>query len=116
MTTHKRLLVRAGAGIGTEVMGEVERVADRLDRQRAVSFDHEHGLVGGSSYVKHGTPLTDEMMADAMAADALLLRAVGGPNCDGLPFEKKPECGLLRMRKEMELFANLRPALVFEAL
>jgi 3-isopropylmalate dehydrogenase len=116
MTTNKKLLVLAGDGIGPEVMGEVERVADWLGRKRAVSFDLEHGLVGGSSYDRHGTPLTDETMADAMAADAVLLGAVGGPKWDGLPFEKKPERGLLRLRKEMELFANLRPALVFEAL
>jgi 3-isopropylmalate dehydrogenase len=116
MTTNKKLLVLAGDGIGPEVMGEVERVADWLGRKRAVSFALVHGLVGGSSYDRHGTPLTDETMADAMAADAVLLGAVGGPRWDGLPFDKKPERGLLRLRKEMELFANLRPALVFEAL
>ncbi|MFO1060697.1 MAG: 3-isopropylmalate dehydrogenase [Dongiaceae bacterium] len=116
MTTNKKLLVLAGDGIGPEVMGEVERVADWFGRKRAVSFELASGLVGGCAYDRHGTPLSDETMADAMAADAVLLGAVGGPKWDGLPFDKKPERGLLRLRKEMELFANLRPALVFEAL
>ncbi len=81
-----------------------------------MSFDVGEGLVGGCSLDKHGVPLTDAVMDQAMNADAVLLGAVGGPKWDNLPFEKKPERGLLRLRKDMELFANLRPALVFDAL
>ena len=87
-----------------------------MDKRRAVTFDITEGTVGGISIDAHGTPLTDETMADALFADATLLGAVGGPKWDDLPFEQKPERGLLRLRKEMDLFANLRPALCFDAL
>jgi 3-isopropylmalate dehydrogenase len=81
-----------------------------------VTFEVEEDLVGGCAIDAHGTPLTDETMDKAMAADAVLLGAVGGPKWDNLPFEQKPERGLLRLRKDMELFANLRPAICFDAL
>jgi 3-isopropylmalate dehydrogenase len=113
LPANKKLLILAGDGIGPEVMRQVNRVIDWFARRRAVGFSISEGLVGGSAYDKHGVPLADATMADAMAADAVLLGAVGGPKWDGLPFEKKPERGLLRLRKEMELFANLRPATVF---
>ena len=116
MASNKNLLILPGDGIGPEVMREVRRVIDWMDRRRAVTFDVSEGLVGGCAYDAHGTPLTDETMADAMAADAVLLGAVGGPKWDDLPFEQKPERGLLRLRKEMDLFANLRPAICFDAL
>jgi len=112
----KKLLILPGDGIGPEVMVEVRRVIEWLDRYRGVGFEIAHGLVGGAAIDASGTPLTDETMADALAADAVLLGAVGGPKWDGLPFERKPERGLLRLRKEMGLFANLRPAVVFDAL
>ncbi|MGE0120426.1 MAG: 3-isopropylmalate dehydrogenase [Dongiaceae bacterium] len=116
MAKNRKLLILAGDGIGPEVMRQVARVIDWFARKRAVSFEIQEGLAGGASIDKHGTPLTDETMADALAADAVLLGACGGPKWDNLPFEKKPERGLLRLRKDMELFANLRPALVFDAL
>jgi 3-isopropylmalate dehydrogenase len=116
MAANKKLLMLAGDGIGPEVMGQVRRVVEWLGRRRAVAFDMTEGLVGGASLDKHGLPITDATMAQALAADAVLLGAVGGPKWDGLPFEKKPERGLLRLRKDMELFANLRPAIVFDAL
>ena len=116
MASNKNLLILPGDGIGPEVMREVRRVIDWMDRRRAVTFDVSEGLVGGCAYDAQGTPLTDETMADAMAADAVLLGAVGGPKWDDLPFEQKPERGLLRLRKEMDLFANLRPAICFDAL
>ncbi|WP_407658104.1 3-isopropylmalate dehydrogenase [Hypericibacter terrae] len=94
-------------------MQQVERVLDWYAKRRAIGFDVSQGLVGGCSYDKHGTPLTDATMGEAMGADAVLLGAVGGPKWDSLPFDKKPERGLLRLRKDMELFANLRPAIVF---
>jgi 3-isopropylmalate dehydrogenase len=116
MAKNKKLLILAGDGIGPEVMRQVVRVIDWFAKKRAVAFDIQEGLAGGCAIDKHGVPLTDATMADAMAADAVLLGAVGGPKWDNLPFEKKPERGLLRLRKDMELFANLRPALVFDAL
>jgi 3-isopropylmalate dehydrogenase len=113
VAANKKLLILAGDGIGPEVMQQVERVLDWYARRRAIGFDVSQGLVGGCSYDKHGTPLTDATMGEAMGADAVLLGAVGGPKWDSLPFDKKPERGLLRLRKDMELFANLRPAIVF---
>ena len=109
-------MILAGDGIGPEVMTEVWRVIEWMDRRRGIGFDISHGLVGGASIEAHGVPITDETMADALAADAVLLGAVGGPKWDQLPFERKPERGLLRLRKDMQLFANLRPAVVFDAL
>src|SRR5215472_3778460 len=116
MAANKKLLILPGDGIGPEVMAQVNRTLDWVAKNRAIAFDVSEGLVGGCSYDKHGAPLTDATMAQALEVDAVLLGAVGGPRWDGLPFDKKPERGLLRLRKEMELFANLRPALVFEAL
>ena len=116
MPDNKTLLLLPGDGIGPEVTAEVRRVVDWIAKRRSVSFDIKEGLVGGAAYDADGEPLTDETMADALNADAVLLGAVGGPKWEGLPFEKQPERGLLRLRKEMELFANLRPAVVFDAL
>jgi 3-isopropylmalate dehydrogenase len=116
MPANKTLLILPGDGIGPEVMRQVRRTLDWLAKRRALAFEVREGLVGGASYDKHGAPLSDATMAEALHADAVLLGAVGGPKWDSLPFEKKPERGLLRLRKEMELFANLRPALVFDAL
>jgi 3-isopropylmalate dehydrogenase len=116
MTANKKLLMLPGDGIGPEVMGQVARVLGWLEQRRIARFEVRQGLAGGASIDAHGTPLTDETMQLALAADAVLLGAVGGPKWDDLPFAQKPERGLLRLRKEMELFANLRPAIVFEAL
>jgi 3-isopropylmalate dehydrogenase len=111
----RTLLLLPGDGIGPEVMAEVRRVIDWFGAH-GVGFAVEEDLVGGCSYDAHGTPLTDAAMAKAHAADAVLLGAVGGPEWDGLDFKDKPERGLLRLRKEMDLFANLRPAQCFDAL
>ena len=116
MIANKSLLLLPGDGIGPEVMGEVERVIDWLDAKRRVSFGIERGLVGGSAYDAEGVPVTDATVAKAAAADAVLLGAVGGAKWETLPFEFRPERGLLRLRKDMALFANLRPATVFDAL
>ena len=114
MASNKRLLILPGDGIGPEVMAEVHRLMDWFDKRQAVGFDVTEGLVGGVSYEKHGTPITDETMEQAMEADAVLFGAVGGPQWDNLDFSVKPERGLLRLRKDMDLFANLRPAVVFD--
>ncbi len=112
----KKLLILPGDGIGVEVMAQVRRIIDWMAKRRDVQFEVGEGLIGGAAYDASGTPLADETLADAMAADAVLLGAVGGPKWDDLPFDKKPERGLLKIRKEMGLFANLRPAVVFDAL
>ena len=116
MTANRSLLILPGDGIGPECMTQVRRVIDWMGETRAVSFEVEEDLVGGAAIDAHGTPLTDATMDKALSADAVLLGAVGGPKWDDLPFEQKPERGLLRLRKDMELFANLRPAICFDAL
>jgi 3-isopropylmalate dehydrogenase len=110
------LLILPGDGIGPEVMAEVRHVIDWLDAKRGIRFDVSEGLVGGAAYDVHGVPLSDATMEQALAADAVLLGAVGGPKYDVLDFSVKPERGLLRLRKEMDLFSNLRPAQCFDAL
>ncbi|WP_108263547.1 3-isopropylmalate dehydrogenase [Mangrovicoccus ximenensis] len=115
MTTPS-LLILPGDGIGPEVMAEVRRVIDWFGDKRGLQFDVSEDLVGGAAYDVHGTPLHDDTMAKAQEVDAVLLGAVGGPKYDVLDFSVKPERGLLRLRKEMDLFANLRPAQCFDAL
>ncbi|HEY0276597.1 MAG TPA: 3-isopropylmalate dehydrogenase [Paenirhodobacter sp.] len=110
------LLILAGDGIGPEVMAEVKKVIGWFGDKRGLAFDVTEDLVGGSAYDKSGVPLTDETMARAQSVDAVLLGAVGGPQYDTLDFAVKPERGLLRLRKEMDLYANLRPAQCFDAL
>ncbi|SES06119.1 3-isopropylmalate dehydrogenase [Tranquillimonas rosea] len=110
------LLILPGDGIGPEVMAEVRKVIDWFGTARGMQFDVSEGLVGGAAYDAHGAPLSDETMERAQQADAVLLGAVGGPKYDQLDFSVKPERGLLRLRKEMDLFANLRPAQCFDAL
>lgn len=110
------LLILPGDGIGPEVMTEVRKVIDWYGAKRGMSFDVSEDLVGGAAYDAHGTPLTDETMEKAQGVDAVLLGAVGGPQYDVLDFSLKPERGLLRLRKEMDLYANLRPAQCFDAL
>ncbi|WP_170761232.1 3-isopropylmalate dehydrogenase [Ruegeria lacuscaerulensis] len=114
--SNPSLLILPGDGIGPEVMAEVRRVIDWFGANRGLEFDVSEDLVGGAAYDAHGTPLTDETMAKAHEADAVLLGAVGGPKYDDLDFSLKPERGLLRLRKEMDLHSNLRPAQCFDAL
>ena len=110
------LLILPGDGIGPEVMAQVRRVIDWYGDKRDMTFDVSEDLVGGAAYDVHGVPLADETMAKAQEVDAVLLGAVGGPKYDDLDFSVKPERGLLRLRKEMDLFSNLRPAQCFDAL
>ena len=116
MAANKKLLVLPGDGIGPEVMGQVLRVVNWFGDNRAVGFDVKQDLVGGAAYDAHGTPLTDDTLAAAMEADAVMFGSIGGPKYDNVPRDKRPEAGLLKLRREMELFANLRPALTFEGL
>ena len=110
------LLILPGDGIGPEVMVEVRKIIDWFMGNRGLDFDVKEDLVGGAAYDAHGTPLHDDTMAKALDVDAVLLGAVGGPKYDDLDFSLKPERGLLRLRKEMDLYSNLRPAQCFDAL
>ena len=116
MSASAHVLCLPGDGIGPEVIAEARRVAEWVGANRGFRLAFTDGLVGGASYDAHGAPLTDATMKQAMDADAVLLGAVGGPKWDNLDFKVKPERGLLRLRKDMDLFANLRPATVFPAL
>src|SRR6059058_2809847 len=115
MATHKLLLL-PGEGIGPEVMAEVKRLIDWLNAQGIASFETEQGLVGGSAYDASKQSITDATMGMATAADAVIFGAVGGPKWDKVPYDARPEAGLLRLRKELGLFANLRPAVCYPAL
>ncbi len=110
------ILILPGDGIGPEVMAEVRKIIDWFGAKRGLVFDVSEDLIGGAAYDAHGVPLTDEALAKAQTVDAVLLGAVGGPKYDNLDFALKPERGLLRIRKEMDLFSNLRPAQCFDAL
>jgi len=110
------ILLLPGDGIGPEVLSETRRVVGWFAQNRNFGAQFEEDLVGGISYEKHGVPASAAMIAKAKAADAVLFGAVGGPKWDPLPFDKKPEQGLLKLRKDLQLFANLRPALCFDAL
>ncbi len=116
MSNKKKILLLPGDGIGHEITPATRRVIDWFQSTGRANFEITNGLIGGSSYDAHGTPLTDDTLAQAKASDAVLLACIGGPKWDAIPFELRPERGLLKIRKEMGLFANLRPALVFDAL
>jgi 3-isopropylmalate dehydrogenase len=116
MPSNKKLLVLPGDGIGPEVVRETRRVIDWMDRRRAISFDIEEGLVGGAAIDATGSPCPDATVEAAKAADAVLFGSVGGPKWDSLPFDQRPELGILRLRKDLGLFANLRPAVVLDPL
>ena len=111
-----KLLLFPGDGVGPEVMAEVEKVTSFFTRAGLAHFEIEKGLVGGSAYDAHGKAISDEDVGRAEAADAVLLAAVGGPKWDGVAYHVRPEAGLLRLRKDLQLFANLRPAVCFPAL
>src|SRR6201993_4496640 len=116
MPANKKLLILPGDGIGPEVMREVRRVIDWMDRRRMVTFDVSDDHVGGSAIDTYGTPITDETMQKAKDADAILFGSVGGPKWEKLGFAMRPEIAILRLRKELDLFANLRPATVLDPL
>ncbi len=115
MSVHNLLLL-PGDGIGPEVMAEVKRAIAWFNAQGGETFAYEEDLVGGCAYDAHGKAISEATMAKAMAADAVIFGSVGGPKWDGVAYEVRPEAGLLRLRKDLELFANLRPAIVYPAL
>jgi 3-isopropylmalate dehydrogenase len=110
------LLLLPGDGIGPEVMAEVERLVGFFNKKGRVQFKTEAGIVGGAAIDRFGVPLDSETLAKAEAADAVVFGAVGGPKWDRVAYEKRPEAGLLRLRKDLDLFANLRPAICYPAL
>lgn len=114
MSFHFLLL--AGDGIGPEVMAQAEAIIAVLEAETPHRFNLERGLVGGACLDAHGVPLLDATLAEARRADAVLFGAVGGPRWDAVAYDNRPEAGLLRLRKELGLFANLRPAFCTPAL
>ena len=112
----QNILLLPGDGIGAEVMEEVKRILAIIEARGVLALSIDEGLVGGCAYDAHGVAISDGDVAKAQSADAVLLGAVGGPKWDGVPYEHRPEAGLLRLRKDLELFANLRPAICYPAL
>jgi len=112
----RKFLLLPGDGIGPEVIGEVKKIINWFNKNKSLDFETEEEMVGGASYEKHGTPITDEVFYKALESEAVILGAVGGPKWDDLEFSKKPERALLKLRKELKLFANLRPAICFKQL
>lgn len=115
MAKHSLFLL-PGDGIGTEIMVEVEKLIAWTNAQGLTDFSTGAGLAGGAAYDKHQVAITDEDVAKAKAADAVIFGAVGGPKWDNVPYEHRPEAALLRLRKELAVFANLRPAICYPAL
>ena len=111
-----KVLILPGDGIGPEVMKEVDRVIHWFNKETNLSAEIEYESVGGASYDLNKTAISEEAMALAKTSDAVLFGAVGGPKWDNVEYENRPEAGLLRLRKDLDLFANLRPALCFPAL
>ena len=112
----RKFLLLPGDGIGPEVVGEVKKVIQWFNKNKSLDFEIDEDLAGGVSYDKHGTPITDEVFYKALECEVVILGAVGGPKWDDVEFSKKPERALLKLRKELKLFANLRPAICFKQL
>src|ERR1700748_2155397 len=110
------ILLTPGDGIGPEVMDATQRVRGWYGQNRNFGYTVEEGLIGGTAFEKTGRSDPDDTISKAKKAEAVMFGSVGGPKWDSLPFAQKPERGLLRLRKELVLFANLRPALCFDAL
>jgi len=107
------ILLLPGDGIGTEVTEVSVNVIDFLNSTGIIEINYVYDLIGGCSIDKHNTPITDDVLSIARGSDAVLMGAVGGPKWENLPHELKPEQGLLRLRKDLDAYANLRPAVVF---
>ena len=112
----RKLLLLPGDGIGPEVVREARKIIEWFNINKSLDFKIEEDLVGGASYDKHKNPITDEVFYKALESEAVILGAVGGPKYDNLEFSKRPERALLKLRKELKLFANLRPAICFKQL
>lgn len=112
----RKILLLPGDGIGPEVVAEVKKIIEWFNKKKSLDFAIEKDLVGGASYEKHKKPITDEVFYKALESEAVILGSVGGPQWDNLEFSKRPERALLKLRKELKLFANLRPAICFKQL
>ncbi len=112
----RKILLLPGDGIGPEVINEVKKIIEWFNKNRSLDFEVDQDLVGGAAYDKFKIPITDEVFFKALECEAVILGAVGGPKWDNLDFSKKPERALLKLRKELKLFANLRPAICFKQL
>ena len=112
----RKILLLPGDGVGPEVISEVKKIIEWFNKNKSLDFEIEEGLVGGASFEKYGSPITDEVFYKALESEAVILGAVGGPKWDSLEFSKRPERALLKLRKELKLFANLRPAICFKQL
>ena len=112
----RKILLLPGDGIGPEVIREVRKILEWLNKNKSLDFEIDEDLVGGASYEKYKNPITDEVFYKALESEAVILGAVGGPKWENLEFAKKPERALLKLRKELKLFANLRPAICFKQL
>ena len=112
----RKILLLPGDGIGPEVIEEVKKIIIWFNNKKSLDFEIDEDLAGGCSFDKHGTPITDEVFYKALESPVVMLGAVGGPKWDNVEFSKKPERALLKLRKELKLFANLRPAICFEQL
>lgn len=110
------ITILPGDGIGPEIMAEVEKLIGWINDNTNIEICAQKDDIGGAAYDRYGAPLADETLEKCRKSDAILMGAVGGPKWDGVDYNKRPEAGLLRLRKELDLFANLRPALVFDAL
>jgi 3-isopropylmalate dehydrogenase len=115
MATYKITLIK-GDGIGPEIIDEAVKVLDAVASNGGFELNYTEALMGGIAYDVHGDPLPQETITAAMESDAVLFGAIGGEKWDNLPREKRPESGLLRFRKELGVFANLRPAIVYDEL
>jgi len=112
----RKILLLPGDGIGPEVISEVQKIIEWFNKSKSLDFEIEEGLVGGASFEKYKSPITDEVFYKALESEAVILGAVGGPKWENLEFSKRPERALLKLRKELKLFANLRPAICFKQL
>ena len=115
MKTYKIALIK-GDGIGPEIVDEAVKVLDAVASYSGFSFKYDELLMGGCAYDITGDPLPQETISGSLSADAVLFGAIGGEKWDNLPREKRPESGLLRFRKELGVYANLRPAVVYDEL
>ena len=112
----KKILVLPGDGIGPEIVAEAVKVLESLQTNHGLEIELDHGLVGGAAYDAAGSPLPDETLDKAKACDAILLGAVGGHKWETLDIAVRPEKGLLGLRANLELFSNLRPAILYPQL
>ena len=113
---NRKILLLPGDGIGPEVVREVQKIIEWFNKNKSLDFSFEEELIGGASIDVNKIPITDEVFYKSLESEAVILGACGGPKWDNLEFSKKPERALLKLRKELKLFANLRPAICFKQL